>query len=74
MVTEIEYNEKTYEVQFEIILGSYGDYFNPPEPPEINIESVVDEDGKEIKDYSVYSYADEEIYYRLNDGCFDHTD
>jgi len=71
MQTDIEYNDKKYDVYFDITLGSHGDYFNPPEPPEIYIHSVVDEDGNEVQDYNIIMYAHEEIYYRLNDGYFD---
>ena len=71
MTINIEYNDHNYEVYFDVILGSHGDYFNPPEPPEIHIHSVVSEDGNEVQDYSIINYAEEEIYYRLNDGYFD---
>jgi len=71
MTTEIEYNEQDYVVYFDVTLGSHGDYFNPPEPPDIHIHSIIDVDGNEVQDYSIINYADEEIYYKLSDGYFD---
>ncbi len=47
MTINIEYNDHNYEVYFDVILGSHGDYFNPPEPPEIHetLESNVGSDA-----------------------------
>ena len=70
MRTNIQYNEKIYEVEFDFIRGSHGDYMNPPEPHDLFIESIIGEGGEYIDDAEVWDYVDQEIYDQIDNEEF----
>lgn len=71
MYAEVEVNEEVFEVEFEFIRGSAGDYMNPPEPHDLIIHSMIGEDGENCKEPQVWSYIEDEIYDRINNGDYD---
>jgi len=72
MELELEYTSGEYfTVEFDFSRGSYGTYFDPPEPHDVEIYAVYDEDGVETKDVKIFDYFDEVIYDKINRGDFD---
>ena len=51
--------------------GFAGTYFDAPEEHELTLYDIYDEEGEIVKDKSIYSYFDEEIYDLINAGEFD---
>lgn len=70
---EFTYGEEDiqYTAVFDIERGDYGDYFNPPTPPEVIDIEVYDEDGNKIDDRDIIYYAEEEAIERINEGDYD---
>ena len=63
MIIEVQYiDENYYEVDFDYELGNSGDYNNAPEPHEININCVYNEQGEEVEDPNILDYMEDEAY------------
>jgi len=69
---ELQHNNGTYyTIEFDFTKGFAGTYFDAPEEHELTLYDIYDEEGEIVKDKSIYSYFDEEIYDLINAGEFD---
>jgi len=62
---EVEYEHFILEVNYDYRKGHAGNYFNAPEPDEIDIQNVVVTGY--INDDGSYEYLDNEVKYKMND-------
>lgn len=63
MTLELQYTDGDfYEVEFDFERGYEGSYTQAPEPHTVEIEAIYDDTGDLVKDCTIESYFDQEIY------------
>lgn len=70
MNIEIQYDDHIYEVEFDYSLGKAGTYFDPPEPHDVEILEVYDENGKLITNAEILEYIDQETYEYVDNNLY----
>ena len=67
MTAELQYTDGDfYEVHFDFERGYEGSYTQAPEPHTVEINAIYDDLGESVRDCTIQSYFEDEIYYMVD--------